>query len=92
VVHHKDENKLNNDSANLEVLTFAEHANLHKGVAALYDIFCDTCGTPITTKRITQRFCDTACQSNFCIKDKTLTKEMLEFVVTKIESYLGINF
>lgn len=29
IVHHKDENKLNNKKSNLEILTRAEHARLH---------------------------------------------------------------
>jgi len=29
VVHHKDRNKLNNDLANLELMTRAEHNSLH---------------------------------------------------------------
>lgn len=30
VVHHKDENKLNNDISNLEVMTRSEHSKLHR--------------------------------------------------------------
>lgn len=30
IIHHKDEDKLNNDPANLELLSRAEHAILHK--------------------------------------------------------------
>lgn len=30
IVHHIDENKLNNDPENLELLTRAEHINLHR--------------------------------------------------------------
>lgn len=36
VVHHKDQNKLNNDINNLEVLTRAEHARLHKNLETIY--------------------------------------------------------
>lgn len=93
VVHHKDENKLNNAVENLEVLSFAEHANLHRGTAKLYDIFCETCGNSILSKRVSQRFCNSVCQSKFSIKDKTLTKEMLdELIPGNSWVVLGIMF
>ncbi|QYC52504.1 HNH endonuclease [Salmonella phage SSBI34] len=31
IVHHKDENKLNNELTNLEVMTYSEHARHHHG-------------------------------------------------------------
>lgn len=44
VVHHKDEDSLNDDIANLEVLTDGEHRRLHRIVAPKGYHWCSKCG------------------------------------------------
>ena len=40
VVHHKDENKKNNDISNLEVLSDIEHVRLHSSIGRTYVRLC----------------------------------------------------
>src|SRR4030095_11407521 len=47
LVHHKDENRSNNDPDNLELLTISEHMSIHKSITGWsreYDS-CVECGT-----------------------------------------------
>lgn len=49
VVHHKDEDKHNNDIANLEVMTNADHTGHHHPVVALVNLVCP-CGKEFSEK------------------------------------------
>ena len=52
VVHHKDENKKNNNLNNLEVLSRAAHQRLHASTGRTYiNLVCDECGTAFTKEK-----------------------------------------
>lgn len=45
VVHHKDENKKNNDLSNLELMERSEHNRLHASTGrAMVELVCPNCG------------------------------------------------
>lgn len=50
VVHHVDENKDNNDLANLQVLGRSAHAREHAHVVPLISFECSCCGASVTGK------------------------------------------
>lgn len=49
-VHHLDEDKHNNDLANLELLTKSDHASLHAKPAPEVLLVCPSCGKEFTRK------------------------------------------
>lgn len=52
VVHHKDENKKNNDLINLELMTRAEHQKLHASTGIAYvTLMCAECGLEFTKEK-----------------------------------------
>lgn len=75
-VHHIDENKLNNTPGNLEVLTIAEHNKIH--FTKLKAIECKYCKSMFTPKEGGIVYCLAKCASSARVKDKTITKELLE--------------
>ena len=80
-VHHIDENKLNNSSENLAVMTAEEHGKIHKPVFTEVR-YCKHCNTemcvPIDS---TTMYCSNTCRSSSGIKDSSLTKEYLESIL-----------
>lgn len=50
VVHHRDENKWNDDLANLEVLTRSAHARHHAPVVPEVELVCPVCAGGFTLK------------------------------------------
>jgi len=53
LVHHIDEDRLNNSPSNLELISRADHCKLHLprlGYRALIPDICDVCGQPRTEK------------------------------------------
>jgi hypothetical protein len=44
IVHHKDENKRNNEPSNLEIVLKKDHAKLHAKGRTMTDIICSGCG------------------------------------------------
>lgn len=50
VVHHKDENKLNNAPGNLEILSRGEHKKRHAKPASLVKLECSHCGVIFTRR------------------------------------------
>jgi hypothetical protein len=50
-VHHKDEDKKNNDPSNLEILTRREHARLHHGLNGRWSLRFDCCQHCHSTER-----------------------------------------
>jgi hypothetical protein len=59
VVHHIDENKLNNNLSNLQVLSNKEHVSLH--TKKLVDITCKTCKVIFKPQDSTQKYCTPKC-------------------------------
>lgn len=72
-VHHKDENKQNNDPSNLEILTRSAHASHHakKGVT-MVDLVCAFCGNPFTRDARNVRFKISSGQSRFYCQRKCI--------------------
>lgn len=63
-VHHQDEVKSNNDPANLELLTHAEHTRHHFGTGrTMLDLVCDMCGSSfrVDIRRRNAKTCSRAC-------------------------------
>lgn len=60
-IHHVDENKDNNDIANLQCLTKAEHRRLHK--AGKIVVVCEVCGrTFLTRDNLPSSICSQKCR------------------------------
>lgn len=65
IVHHKDEEKLNNQPSNFELMTAADHGRLHNPPQKPVTTDCAICGTTFTphkTKRGRTRTCSTDCK------------------------------
>ena len=77
VIHHKDENKDNNNISNLEILTQSEHMLRHKDkytknlalgriagwtMSKEYTKKCEECGIEFTSKAHNAKYCSDACK------------------------------
>jgi len=51
IVHHKDENRLNNSPNNLELMTFKTHGKHHAKRSDSLVLKCDSCGTAFTRRK-----------------------------------------
>lgn len=51
LVHHKDENRLNNNPDNLEVTSRSRHAQIHAKPPAVVELTCRNCGKAFVRKR-----------------------------------------
>lgn len=63
IVHHKDENKHNNEPDNLQAVTHSEHALIHGTVdnwSATGERTC-SCGTVFTVKKVRHYHCSKKC-------------------------------
>lgn len=90
-VHHIDGNKLNNTQDNLEVLTRTEHAKRHMGEVPV--VPCKVCGNLFKASGKVNNYCSYECAKFSFIKDKTITKEILdELIPTHTWISLGILF
>lgn len=75
-IHHRDENKANNDPRNLESLTPSDHGQVHNPYQAIPDRSCLSCGQKLVRKRqpsgrletpaevTRRRYCNATCQGN----------------------------
>ena len=81
IVHHIDHNKENNSDNNLEVLSELEHQAVHH--PPRQDINCKYCGVLFTPKHSTVEFCTHKCATEYSIKNKEITKELLEELIPK---------
>ena len=59
-IHHRDFNPANNNIDNLQLVTVAEHAKIHKQPKLIKKI-CPVCNKSFTTARDTQVFCSLTC-------------------------------
>ncbi len=58
-VHHRDENKLNNDISNLECLHYTAHGRIHKPIYQTPDNHCLYCGKKIERRHYPKAHYDT---------------------------------
>ena len=81
-VHHIDGNSQNNDDSNLEILSKEEHARKHSIEGRVHwQQPCKYCSklllfTDCTSS--TKQYCSIKCKALDSVKDKALTKEVLE--------------
>ncbi len=62
VVHHKDENKHNNQIDNLELMTSSEHAKLHSPVGRAYvQLVCAYCGVGFQREKRQTKYSKSLC-------------------------------
>lgn len=73
-VHHKDENKANDDADNLDVLTKSAHAKLHKPARDLVEVVCGCCSGTFRLKRhvVKQREKRSATGNVYCSRACTM--------------------
>lgn len=80
-VHHKDENKFNNDPDNLEVLSKSDHSKKHSHVLESIKLTCESCKKEFEVKphflRLRQKrnksgkvFCSRSCSTKMTYKKK----------------------
>lgn len=79
VVHHIDNNRANNDPSNLMILSHAEHTNIHKNI--IQEKECEYCNLKFKPSNVEQKFCSIDCQSSNRIKNKEITKEILDELI-----------
>lgn len=71
LVHHKDENKRNNDPRNLQIVTSAEHRKLHSTGRTMIDLICPNCGKSFQREKRnvgkgeTRSFCSRHCSGAY---------------------------
>ncbi len=89
-VHHIDENKLNNSLENLKVLTASEHSKLHNPQTdfghddrTLESYTCVNCTGEFHPLRAskTKQYCSQDCFKAATVKDKEITKELLDSLI-----------
>lgn len=84
IVHHIDENKLNNNPDNLLILSNTEHTRLHI-TGSIEDkrlvLSCPVCKLSFKQKDITQTACSVPCANKNMVKNKTITKELLNSLI-----------
>ena len=76
-VHHLDGNKCNNTSSNLVLCSNSAHAKLHKHTTS-YTKICKGCNIEFVTSIETQEYCSNICRDTGNIKNRDITKELLE--------------
>lgn len=85
IVHHIDENKLNNSPDNLQILSNAEHTRLHITGSIedkkLKHLICPVCKISFKQKDTDQITCSIPCANKRMVKNKALTKELLESLI-----------
>lgn len=79
-VHHKDENKLNNSIFNLEILSSSEHAKIHNP-STIGNGICLQCNKEFEKDKSHSKFCSHKCDSTYRVKNKELTKEILDELI-----------
>ena len=94
VVHHKDENKLNNEPDNLQIMTHEEHGKHHNNDRV--EISCSHCGEIVLIKPSSDgKYCSHLCYSlanrKFDITKESLQKLVDEKPITHIAKLFGIS-
>lgn len=78
-VHHIDGNKFNNDPSNLLICSPQEHIEIHKGKLQFKN--CVICNKEFKQLEKSSKFCSLECSSKSQVKDKTITKELLDELI-----------
>lgn len=87
VVHHKDENKLNNEPSNLEIMTYEEHGR-HHHEAVREERLCSFCGEIyFTSESSNQRFCSQVC-AQLDSRRFEITRESLQSLIDTYPVYV----
>lgn len=76
LVHHVDEDRMNNEPENLKALTHAEHSRLHNDRHPRVKV-CEACGVeyePAATKRKRSKSCSRSC-ANVLIARAAIERE-----------------
>lgn len=82
-VHHIDHNKQNNAPNNLQVLTNDEHNKIHHP-SPLLSIQCSECSKIFKQSEVHQIYCSPVCAWLAKVKDKSITKEILDELIPKM--------
>lgn len=95
IVHHINEDKLDNNISNLCILSRAEHATLHSG-AYLSNIYCKFCTKEFKPAKSTTKYCSNECRNAAQVRITDITKEELEWLIwtkpyTLVGKHLGIT-
>ena len=71
VVHHKDENKANNNISNLQLMTKIEHKKLHNEIRKPEKYICEYCGKEFERKHKGKpnRFCSHKCSCKWAYEN-----------------------
>lgn len=94
-VHHKDENKLNNNPDNLEILTASEHRKHHCN-STINEKICSHCDAIfLTYASVDSTYCSDLCK-HLASRKFEITKESLQSLVntmpiTHIANLLGVS-
>ena len=74
VVHHKNENKLDNKLENLELKSMANHSSLHAKDPVIVNLICDYCGVNFKReKRKTYKY-----EHSFCCLSHSVSFQQIE--------------
>lgn len=80
IVHHIDENKLNNCLHNLQILDSSEHGKIH--AVTLSNKECKNCSNTYKPKASKQKFCGVNCARTYSGRHSShITKELIEYWV-----------
>lgn len=87
VVHHKDEDKLNNEPSNLEIMTYEEHSRHHHG-AVMEERLCSFCGEIyLVSENSNQKLCSQLC-AKLDSRRFEITKESLQSLIDTYPVYV----
>lgn len=69
IVHHKDEDRGNNDISNLEIMTPSQHGTHHSKPAQVMTLICKKCGKEVfrSARQVNGKrlFCSRSCSASF---------------------------
>lgn len=80
IVHHKDENRSNNNIENLELTTNSEHCKHHHPRILPLIKICEICGEEFKPDKEYSKFCSSECYSIYRAKNIP-SKEELEILI-----------
>lgn len=94
IVHHKDENKLNNDPSNLVIMSYEEHGSHHHGKDCIEHV-CKHCKGIFLSNDENRRFCTKVCsdlyKQVFVITKDSLQELVDNYPISHIAKLLGVS-